>query len=184
MRSARVAEWILSLVTTPERAAATVGDLIENVDSRGRFWLGVLRTALSLLWSDVAADPGRMARLAGGAFLVGIALIFVCMLVIMPLVMTLKYGDPNMWASRVFNVPSVLAVVILVPFLQGRWLARRSPGHELAACLALTILTAAVDGITVALGMETISGLTLSIASPLIPMLAGVMWFRKKQTTH
>ena len=30
MRKASIAEWILSLVTTPERAAATVGDLLER----------------------------------------------------------------------------------------------------------------------------------------------------------
>ena len=66
MRNARLAEWILSLVTTPERASATVGDLLEDrLHARGlRFWGAVLFAALSLLWRDLAASPLLMARLA------------------------------------------------------------------------------------------------------------------------
>jgi hypothetical protein len=50
MRNASVAEWILSRVTGPERAASIVGDLIESADSRGGvwFWSSVIRTAFSL----------------------------------------------------------------------------------------------------------------------------------------
>jgi hypothetical protein len=72
MRNARLAEWILSLVTTPERASATVGDLLEDRVAAGalRFWTAVVLTSLSLLWRDVAESPLRMLRLAA----LGIAL--------------------------------------------------------------------------------------------------------------
>ena len=57
MRSARIAEWVLSLGTTPARAASTVGDLMEGAQGRGRlwFWASVLQTTLSLM-SGVPAD--------------------------------------------------------------------------------------------------------------------------------
>jgi hypothetical protein len=184
MRNAQVAEWILSLVTSPERATSTVGDLMENAPNHGRFWLGVLRTAVSLQWSDVAINPGRMARLAGGAFLVGMVLIFVCILAIIPLAMALRPGDPNVWASWAFNIPSVLAVMILVPFQQGRWLARHSPGQELAPCLAVAMLTAAVDAVAAGFGGVTVFQIVLTIALPSIPMFAGAVWVRRKRLSH
>jgi hypothetical protein len=41
MRNANVAERILSLITTPDRAAATVGDLIETHVGVWRFWFTI-----------------------------------------------------------------------------------------------------------------------------------------------
>jgi hypothetical protein len=38
MNSARVAVWLLELVTSPERATTTVGDFVEEAAERGRFW--------------------------------------------------------------------------------------------------------------------------------------------------
>jgi hypothetical protein len=186
MRNAQVAEWILSLVTTPERAASTVGDLMESAPSRGRFWFGVLRTAVSLLWRELAANPARMARLAGSGFLVGLVMIFVCFFVIIPLTLVLSRAgvqDGKVYVSWPFTVGSMF-VMILVPFQQGRWVARWSPGQELAACVALTILTAAVDAVLMALRMETVFQLMLSITSPLIPMFAGALWVRRKRLSH
>src|ERR1035437_2113127 len=62
MHSVHIAEWILALVTTRDRAASTVGDLTEGAATRGVvwFWCGVLRTAASLLWRDVAEHPARV----------------------------------------------------------------------------------------------------------------------------
>jgi hypothetical protein len=70
MRNARIAEWILSLVTTSDRAASAVGDLMEDVAGHGtlRFWASVLHLAMSLLVRDLAANPVRMVgegRLGG-----------------------------------------------------------------------------------------------------------------------
>jgi hypothetical protein len=61
MPKANIAERILALVTTGDRAASIVGDLTEGTAARGvfRFWPGVLRTAASLLWRNVAEEPGR-----------------------------------------------------------------------------------------------------------------------------
>ncbi len=60
------AEWILTLVTTPDRATSTVGDLLEEGSGRGAcwFWSSVLRTAASHVWRDLCSARGRMIRLA------------------------------------------------------------------------------------------------------------------------
>ena len=68
MHSTHLAEWILGLVTSRDRAASTVGDLVEEASSRGAvwFWSGIVRIAASLLWRGVAENP---LRLAGVAFI-------------------------------------------------------------------------------------------------------------------
>jgi hypothetical protein len=153
MRNAQAAEWILSLVTTPERAGSTIGDLMENAARRGTFWfwMGVARTTLSLLWGGVAERPGRMARRAVGAFLLGWGLVLIGSLVIFvplfallgPQIPPALFDESNLkfWP---WIFVSVVIGGILVPFQQGRWMARWSPGQELAACLSLTILSVGV----------------------------------------
>jgi hypothetical protein len=52
MRTASTAEWILCRVTSKERAASMVGDLMEIQERKGVlwFWLSVASVALSLFW--------------------------------------------------------------------------------------------------------------------------------------
>jgi hypothetical protein len=52
MRTASIAEWILRRVTSKERAAAMVGDLVELQEKKGllRFWLSISGVAISLFW--------------------------------------------------------------------------------------------------------------------------------------
>src|SRR5215471_21597357 len=63
MNKGRVAEWVLSLVTSPERAAAVVGDLEEKRSGPFGFWSGIARIAGSLLWHSFAAEWPRMLAL-------------------------------------------------------------------------------------------------------------------------
>ena len=80
MHNVNIAEWILALVTTRDRAASTVGDLAEGAATRGAvwFWSGVLRTAASLLWRDIVEQSARFTGLAliGLTVYIGIDLIF------------------------------------------------------------------------------------------------------------
>ena len=63
MRSGRLAETLLSLVVSRDRAASAVGDLMEESDARGRFWFwrSLTRLWLSLLGRDLFFAPFRMA---------------------------------------------------------------------------------------------------------------------------
>src|SRR5688572_21720826 len=71
-----VAEWILSMTTTPERAAAAAGDLMQESHTRGSlwFWANLLKTTASLVWRAWAAEPFYLTGLALRAFLLQAAL--------------------------------------------------------------------------------------------------------------
>jgi len=167
MRNVGFAEWILSLVTTPERAAATVGDLVEDRVHAGalRFWGAVLLTTLSLLWRDLAERPLHMARLAAFGLLLQLLL---------SLGMAVGYGvlfgiyklawsgfvsfDPGPAWSRLTGVGGIVlmgltgwGITLLSQFQVGRVLAKRSPGRELAPCIATTLLAMAVPFLIVVL---------------------------------
>ncbi len=85
MPKAQIAELILSLFTTRERAASTVGDLIENAPGRGTrwFWSGVSRTALSLFWCSFAAEPAFIAGIAFRGLMLNLTLYLALLLCIL-----------------------------------------------------------------------------------------------------
>src|ERR1019366_9589040 len=57
MRNIPPPEWLLARLTTPDRAAAILGDLTEISATRGRlwFWTAYARTIISLGWRTPAA---------------------------------------------------------------------------------------------------------------------------------
>jgi hypothetical protein len=65
MASGRVAQWLLTRISTPERASAIVGDLLEEHARGLGFWLAVLRVGFALTWRWMLA-----VALAGASFLV------------------------------------------------------------------------------------------------------------------
>ena len=138
MHSIHIAEWILALVTTRDRAASTVGDLTEGAAARGAvwFWSGVLRTATSLLWRDVAEQPGRVTGLAflGLAIYIGMELLFASL-------SGFVFFGASMVSGHSPHLDSIgwklwfIAPVLVSSLFVGRLLARRARGRELAACL-------------------------------------------------
>ena len=181
MRNAYIAEWILSLVTTPERAAATVGDLLEDGGGHGVvwFWASVLSTMLALLWRDVLSNPRRMARLAVIGYLYqfllyAAAVLSIAVVLGIGILVAAALGiiDPqhppvfqNWPISGLFGV----VIYIVVQFVVGRWLARRSPGQELAPCMVQVILGYVVAAVVWFL-WSSISGVGYSILD--VPNLA------------
>ncbi len=136
----KTAEVILSLATTPDRAASTAGDLLEEADTRGSlwFWSSVLRTAGSLLWRDFRSAPLRMLWLGLWGFLAILELTFVILLV----VSVTAAGVPNpapLW-FQVLEGGSSAAASILV----GWEVAKRSKGRELVAAFLVALLFAAL----------------------------------------
>jgi hypothetical protein len=159
--SARFAQRILSLVTTPDRAAATVGDLMEE-PSRGRwrFWSGVSRTALSLLWDEIAAGPAHLAGLGVRGFLLNAMLLAGSILGYSAL-LGLIGGSMAMGMNAQASVPApgnaplpwwgywlsgLMGILLYAAcdFQVGRWVARRAPGKEVAACVVMRVVESAV----------------------------------------
>jgi hypothetical protein len=156
MPEPRLAERMLSLVVTPDRAASIVGDLVEASPGgrmpRISLWISVARIGLSLLWKDVSASPGRTLYLAtAGAFMnvsflapFGAAF-FSLAIVLAFLVSTLLHRDVTIAVNDLLACVMISAAVP-APYMTGRWIARRSQGRELAPCLVLTILAFAACG--------------------------------------
>lgn len=152
VRKDSMAEWVLALATTRDRAATMVGDLMEGIGTRGRiwFWSSVLRSTLSLLWSEITIDRFHMAGLAFRGFLVGLLLPpgFSVLLVVAalfastifgPILRELKTSVPAETLLKTLVQPLFWAVGLACNFQAGKWIARRAPGRETAAWLAIHV---------------------------------------------
>jgi hypothetical protein len=195
MRSLHIAEWILGLVTSRDRAASTVGDLLEGATTRGGwwFWSGVFRTAASLLWGDVAEHPALMTGLAVGGLAVEMALSLLALA--LAGVAGSAAGILGGWSGPPVTSVGwrlVLKLVVdvpewVIPFLIGRILARWAPGRELAACLAYAILGSMFNIVIMivfpgsnGLSISGLLGGILSDAAQQSPLLAaGAVWGRR-----
>jgi hypothetical protein len=187
MRSIHIAEWILRLVTSRDRAASTAGDLLEEAATRNLvwFWSGVLRTAASLLWRDVAESP---ARIAGVAF-IGLAVEVVTSMLVGGLsgvVFFVATGRQQIQLGSIWWTIGLGAQRLVMSLLIGRMLARWAPGRELAACLAYAILGLILSFIVIfvfpgGLGLSALLWLFLSDAAQRTPVLAGAAWGRYRR---
>jgi len=204
MRSTRVAEWMLSQLTTSERAEAVIGDLLEKVPARGAlwFWWSVVTTAAALVWRDVAANPLRTFGLGLTGFVVVLVLFVLLVFVataalVLGLIVFSSISD----AQRVVGVTHlvtggwswvVLTVVFWcvlagVQFQVGRWLARRSPGHELAPCVAFTVVGLTCSLVLVLVFPQSTRDPIRDAASAVLlvvldlPLYAGAVKVRKKR---
>jgi hypothetical protein len=179
MRSAHIAEWILSLVTTRDRAASTVGDLAEQAATRGavRFWSSVLQIAASRLWRDVAEHPARVTGLAllGIAVYIAIDLLFACLGGVWFFIAALRSGnhfqvhslDWKIW----FGAPVLVSSLMI-----GRMLARWAPGSELAGGVVYVVFVSTYNLVPM-LGDN--GGVTALLCILIVP--AGVAWGRYRR---
>jgi hypothetical protein len=186
MRSIHIAEWILGVVTSRDRAASTVGDLVEQAAARGVlwFWSGILRTAASLLWRGVAEHPVRITAVG----LIGLAIDGVASLLLAGLTgvvfFVIAWSGHHVHPSSAWWIAPQLVISVLI----GRVLARWAPGRELSACLAYGILGSIVslcaDVISPGgLGSSTLFWLFLGDVAQRIPVLAGAAWGRRSRLT-
>lgn len=188
MRSIHIAESILRLVTSRDRAASTVGDLVEGAATRGAtwFWSGVLRTAASFLWCGVAENPVRVT----GVALIGLAVDVVASLLLagftgVVFFLAAWHGRPvplnSVWWVIALDVPELVVSVLI-----GRILARWAPGRELSACLAYGILGSLFAIIMMfvspwGLGPSALLWVFLSDVTKRVPVLAGAVWGRHRR---
>lgn len=195
MRNMAIAEWILGLVTSRDRAVTIVGDFAEDSASRSAagFWFAILRTTASLLWRGAAEKPllltgaafaGLAMDTAGSAlmgFLGGI-LLFVGTWNghQTPLNSQLNSLLNSQWWTITFT-----GWELVVSLAIGRVLARLAPGRELPACLTYGIVYTASSVAVMAifpagLGASALVWVFLSDAAKRIPVLAGAVWGRHR----
>jgi hypothetical protein len=152
MRRDQIAELILSLFTSPERAASIIGDLEEDAPARGNFWFWecVARTVFSLLRHDLTAEPLFLLGLAVRGTLFSLrlvalwsVLILLGIVVVAAVVVQIKAaaGPAPSWVHGQAVMDSAgyllgLTAMVMIEFRVGQWLARRARGREMAACLA------------------------------------------------
>jgi hypothetical protein len=65
MPNDRLAQRLLSLATTPQRASAIVGDALEQNDSAAGFWLAIGRIFFALTWRWIAAAFSAAVLMCG-----------------------------------------------------------------------------------------------------------------------
>jgi hypothetical protein len=154
-----MAEWILSQVLQPDRAASAVGDWLQDEPERGPvwFWSSVFRTVLRRIGNDFSESPAFLLGLAVRGWLysgwlilgTGCLLVLGTFAVAGVVVLSGVVGQPVHWHPSV--VVQALATQIWMgwcAFQAGRWIARRAAGRELAAgvvaCIAPMIFFGAV----------------------------------------
>jgi len=182
------AEWLLSLTTTPERAAATAGDLTQEAAGRRRlwFWWSVLRTTVSLAWRAFTDAPLKVAGVAFSAWL--LATVFgYCYGGIVSWaiwnVIALREIPPDYDAVRLLAVNLALTVTY---FRAGKYLSRYARGKELPAFLGFIVVHiffwAALLSAIPAKVVHWDLALTLLLFTMLLSVLAGIDQGRKKAT--
>jgi len=151
MRELGIAEWLLSLVLPADRAASVVGDFAEEADERGLvwFWLCVLRTVGSRVWSDLVESPFYLGGVVlRGYFLSGLGTLccFVGFAVAMaPIFIATAWLEHEKVLTTSFAKEAVefltavigTAAMAVAAFQTGRWIAQRAPRREMTACVMM-----------------------------------------------
>lgn len=163
MTKSRIAEWILSQVLPPDRAASIIGDWMEDAPKRGNiwFWSCVFRTAGSCVLNDFIGNPATMARLGMAGFsrnLLVPAGYYALMLVLLWVtdngsdtrerhdwfythILTFTPAQP--FGKFDFTWPFQLAFHLFWAkwvFHSPGWIAQTRPGREFAGSIAVTLV--------------------------------------------
>lgn len=182
MRSIRIAEELLALVTSRERAASTVGDLAETAVIRGAvwFWFSVFHTAASLVLREITGHPVRVTglALAGAAIDFAIGLLFagVSGVVFFFLANVLRFPGWDIWVPAGTLITSVFI---------GRFLARLAPGREMAVCLVYVVLApffSLIVDFPMGFGLSGAAWMLFAEALLRTSSLVGAAWGRSAST--
>ena len=157
MRNAHVAQWILSLVCPPDRAASTIGDLIESGAGPARIWSVVGGQVLH-------AVPFALAAFFTQFFIFGIQAGIVLRL-IWP---GYAWGGGFAWYAGLTS----LATQVLI----GYGIARYGKARALGICL-LVVATDCLVGFRV-------NNVSISMAIWALPLLAGTLVTRRRRVVR
>ncbi len=139
MRSVRFAELLLSLVTTESRASVMAGDLIEESETRSRFWRAVLQTFAAQVWRGIVTNPWAMMR---GAMLATL-MQFVYFLPLLLAILLLSAGLGYLAGRGLANIPAwfmpavgLIGGTALFPLVRATLRRRRGPASDRLCCSA------------------------------------------------
>jgi len=187
MRNVRLAEILLSLVTTEASAAAIAGDLVEESKSRRRFWIAVLETWMAQMWRGLAADPWAIFRGAMLAMLVQFLYFLPLLLAILLLSAGLGFAVGLGLAgghapTRFMTGFGLIGGTLLFP-LAGRWIARRYPGEEGSRVFAFVVLQV-ITGCGFSLASSSVPAMLVEAVSAFaeytVLTFLGVAWWRSR----
>ena len=153
-----LAEWILSLVMPRERAAATVGDLMESASGPVYLWVLVVRTFFGSLVRQMFA-PAQVAIVAkdfvvaaaGLSARFALPLLFPVVVLYLAIEMRPQLA-PVGGIAVLFGVLLSIAITLVVPWKSGRMVAERHPGKELQAFVVICAAALALSAISSDLG--------------------------------
>ncbi len=158
MLKTRTAQWILAQVLPEENARAAIGDWLEDTPTRGDswFWGCVFGTFVATVGRRLAENPLEMARLGSLGFARNFFIGFtLCAFLFFALLLTQPHVDiriahswllintetnplrPPQFELRWGIEMAIWLIYATRQFLTGRWLARRAPGREVAACVSV-----------------------------------------------
>jgi hypothetical protein len=168
---------ILSLFTTPERAAEIEGDLIEQAHSQGSGWFTyhVVITALSLFRAVVAKNVLLISLLSYASYELCAKVFF---LGIRPLRWYLEF---EIAFPRTATTSLTYALVVVFMFVVGNGLVRLLPAHGGPVALG----TAALFYLRLAVLQEgySVTQATLCVAAPIILGCLLANWLRLSERT-
>ena len=149
MRKQIIGERILQVMTTPDRAAAIVGDLDERGVSSTQFWLAIGSNVLHSITPGVlkAAAKGCIAQFV---FALAIATAMVFAYILLPVTLWPWFAALEILAAQIFT---------------GYWITRRAEKQPLLICM----LVVAADCI---LGLLRVNNASINMAIWSIPLLA------------
>ncbi len=141
MDRSRVAEFALSWVLPPERAAAVTGDFLEEARERGGFWFwsSVIRLFFCCISDEWKQTPRELIVLGSRGFGINWLMMAVFGLLVSWIFSQMEWAMDGSGHEIVDALANWVAA-----WAAGLWIGRRAPGREIAACLGLLFVPLSV----------------------------------------
>ena len=155
MRNEAVGEWILRAVTTPDRASALIGDLVQSETSSLRFWIAISSNLLH------AITP----RVLGVAI---IAFLFQFLVSIIPFIIVMYCFTQSVLSMHSWywcNVASFFCTQLLT----GLWIGGARRQRPTLVCLMVVVFDCAV-------GLVNVNTVSINMAIWSVPVLLGTVF--------
>jgi hypothetical protein len=155
-----VGEWILSAVTTPERAASIVGDLIQNRTGSIRFWMAIGSNVLHAL----------TLKVIGAAIVAWFAQFLIFVIPSLALAYLFRFHVLSIYLLHWFAIFLCLGTQILT----GLWIGRPTQKQPVLVCLLVVIFDCA-------LGLLNVNNASINMAIWAVPLLLATITMHRRR---